>query len=51
MNSIKIILFKKINIRDRGTFGIQDDEEYNRGSKLADVSSTVLRDRMRSVGN
>jgi len=36
-----------INIRDRGTFGVQVDEEYNRCSKLADTSSTDLRDRRR----
>ena len=47
MNSIKIISFKKINIRDRGTFGIQVDEEYNRSSKLADTSNTDLTDKRR----
>ena len=46
MNSIKIISFK-INIRDRGTFGIQFDEKYNRRSKLADTSSTDLTDKRR----
>ena len=47
MNSIKIISVKKINIRDRGTFGIQVEDEYNRRSKLADTSSTDLRDKRR----
>ena len=49
MNSIKIVSFK-INIRDRGSFGIQVDEEYSRGSKLADTSSTDLTDKRRYVG-
>jgi hypothetical protein len=47
MDSIKIISFKNINIRDQGTFGIQVNEEYNRHSKLADSSSTDLWDKRR----
>ena len=47
MNSIKIALFKKINIRDRSTFGMQIDEEYNRGSKLADTSCIDVTDKRR----
>jgi hypothetical protein len=42
MNSIRVTLCKKINIGDRGTFGIQVDEESNSRSKLADSSSTDL---------
>ena len=47
MNCIKILSFKKINVRDRGIFGIQVDKEYNRCSKLADTSSRDLRDKRR----
>jgi hypothetical protein len=46
MKSIEIVPFK-INIRDRGTFGIKVEEEYNISSKLADTSSTDLRDKRR----
>jgi hypothetical protein len=46
MNSIKIVSLK-INVRDRGTFGIPVDEEYNRLSKLANTSSTDLTDTKR----
>ena len=46
MNSIKIVPLK-INIRNRGIFGIQVDEEYNRSSTLADTSSTDLTDKRR----
>jgi hypothetical protein len=47
MNSIKVIYFKNINIIDRGTFGIHVDEECNRQSKLADISSADFLDKMR----
>jgi len=46
MNSIKIVSLK-INIRNRGTFGIQVDEDYNRRSKMVDTSSTDLTDKRR----
>jgi hypothetical protein len=42
MNSIKVISFKNINIIDRGAFGIQVDEEYNRHSTLVDTSIAGL---------